>query len=283
MKLSKLMLAVVAIILIVGFFCVNTFMREGGGGSAPVGGDRVLEDAPVQRTDASQSAMARAEAPAADVAEADDSPRAGPVAAAKAQERVRVSFTLPKPAFEGTPREIKGAFNLEPPREGRPRDAIIVPVGCDVLLSRDCKVTSSDPDPIVGELFHITDGDKDWEAYVELAPGTQWVQIDLERECEIYAACVWHYHAEPRVYRDVICQISNDPDFLDGVVTVFNNDHDNSSNLGVGKDKEYIETREGRPFPINAVKGRYVRFYSRGNASNEMNHYIEIEIYGRGD
>ncbi|MBR4171661.1 MAG: hypothetical protein IKR48_08430, partial [Kiritimatiellae bacterium] len=63
--------------------------------------------------------------------------------------------------------------------------------------------------------------------------------------------------------------------------TVFNNDHDNSAKLGKGKDKEYIETSEGRPFAINGVKARYVRFYSNGNTSNEKNHYTEVDIYGK--
>jgi len=92
---------------------------------------------------------------------------------------------------------------------------------------------------------------------------------------------VWHYHGEARVYRDVICQISNDSNFVDGVVTVFNNDHDNSSGLGVGKEKEYVESNEGRPFAVSGVKGRYIRFYSNGNTANEMNHYTEIEVYGK--
>jgi len=210
---------------------------------------------------------------------------AGLVFAAEAQDKTPITILLPKPCFQGTPKQIKGAENLEPARGGKPYPSIMVPVGCDKLLSINCKVTSSDSDPIIGELSYITDGDKEHDAatYVELGPGTQWVQIDLGKEREIWGACVWHYHGEVRVYRDVICQISNDPDFIDGVVTVFNNDHDNSSKQGVGQQKEYIETNEGRPFPINAVKGRYVRFYSRGNTSNEMNHYTEIEIYGKGD
>jgi len=210
---------------------------------------------------------------------------AGLVFAVGAQDKVRVKISLPKPCFQGTPKQVKGAENLEPAREGKPYDPIMVPVGCDKLLSLNCKVTSSDSDPIIGELAYITDGDKEHDAatYVELGPQTQWVQIDLGKEREIWGACIWHYHGEVRVYRDVIVQISNDADFIDGVVTVFNNDHDNSSKQGVGKDKEYIETREGRPFSIDAVKGRYVRFYSRGNTSNEMNHYTEIEIYGKGD
>ena len=207
---------------------------------------------------------------------------AGITLAADAQEKVQLKIALPKPVFDGTPKDIKSK-NLEPDRGGRARPPIDVPAGADKVLSRDCKVTSSDPEPIMGELYFITDGDKEYDAatYVEIGPQTQWVQVDLSAEKEIHAACVWHFHREARVYRDVICQISNDPDFIDGVVTVFNNDHDNSSKQGAGKDMEYIETHEGRPFAIRGMKGRYVRFYSRGNTSNEMNHYTEIEVYGR--
>ena len=210
---------------------------------------------------------------------------AGLVVAVEAQDKVGIEIAKPKAQFTGTPREIKNAFNLEAPRGGRPYPTILVPVGCDKVISLDCKVTSSDSDPIIGELAYITDGDKEHDAatYVELGPGTQWVQVDLGSTREIHGTCVWHYHGEARVYRDVICQISDDPDFIDGVITVFNNDHDNSSKLGEGKEKEYIETNEGRPFAISAVKGRYVRFYSRGNTSNEMNHYTEIEVYGKGE
>lgn len=207
---------------------------------------------------------------------------AGLVCVAGAQDKVQLKIELPKPQFTGTPKDIRSP-NLEPARGGKPRPAISVPADAAKVISTDCKVTSSDMEPIIGDLEYITDGDKEHDAatYVELSPRTQWVQIDLGGEKEIYAACVWHYHGEARVYRDVICQISNDPDFIDGVVTVFNNDHDNSSKLGAGKDKEYIETNEGRPFAVNGVKGRYVRFYSCGNTSNEMNHYTEIEIYGK--
>lgn len=200
--------------------------------------------------------------------------------AAEAQVTLKIEF--PKPQFSGTPKDIRTP-NLEPSRGDKPYPAITVPAGCDKVLSRDCKVTSSDPEPILGELSYITDGDKEHDAatYVELGPKLQWIQVDLGAEHEIYAACIWHYHGEARVYRDVICQISNDKDFIDGVQTVFNNDHDNTAKLGAGRDKEYIETNHGRPFPCKGVKGRYVRFYSNGNTSNEMNHYTEVEVYGK--
>jgi len=272
MKLNRLMIAVVTAGIVMVLLVVGTRMKRGGqveGNSGSVGESGARRDAlPAARDDARPPTGVGAD-------EAH-------TAAAVPKDKALIRISLPKPVFEGTPKEIKGAFNLEPPR-GKPYPAIMVPIGCDKLLSRDCKVTSSDPDPIIGELSYITDGDKEYDAatYVELGPGVQWVQVDLGEEREIYAACVWHNHYEARVYRDVICRISNDPDFIDGVVTVFNNDHDNSAKLGAGTDKEYIETHEGRPFPIHAVKGRYARFYSRGNTSNELNHYTEIEIYGR--
>ncbi|MCL2103764.1 MAG: discoidin domain-containing protein [Kiritimatiellaeota bacterium] len=208
----------------------------------------------------------------------------GLVITAGAQEKTQIKLVLPKPCFTGTPKDIKKHANFDPHPHDKERPAIEVPAGCDKLLSLNCKVTSSDPDPIIGDLSYITDGDKDHDAatYVELGPGVQWVQIDLGSEKEIHAACVWHYHGEGRVYRAVICQISSDPDFIDGVVTVFNNDFNNYAKFGVGKDKEYLESHFGRPFAVPAVKGRYVRFYSRGNTSNEMNHYTEIEVYGKG-
>jgi len=193
----------------------------------------------------------------------------------------------------GTPKEVKGAFNLEPARNGKPYAPIMVPPGCDTNIALNCKVTSSDPNLIKNDkLSFVTDGDKEIGSHciedkenadtvVELDAGTQWVQIDLGKECVIYGVCVWHFFGSATVYFDVICQISNDPDFIDDVVTVFNNDHDNSSQLGFGKDKEYLETNQGRPIPVDAVKGRYVRFYSRGNTTNKKNHYTEIEVYGR--
>jgi hypothetical protein len=50
--------------------------------------------------------------------------------------------------------------------------------------------------------------------------------------------------------------------------------------LGVGKEKEYIEVNEGRLIDPRGVTTRYVRFYSRGNTANDMNHYVEAEVYG---
>jgi hypothetical protein len=157
----------------------------------------------------------------------------------------------------------------------------MVPAGT-VLLSKGRKVTGSDDNPIIGTLDLITDGDKDaGEGYfVELLDGLQWVQIDLEKSAAIHAIWLWHFHSQKRAYHDVIVRISDDPEFKTGVTTVFNNDYDNSAQLGKATDNPYVETRFGLIVDGKGTKGRYVRLYSNGNTSNEMNHYIEVEVFG---
>jgi hypothetical protein len=114
-----------------------------------------------------------------------------------------------------------------------------------------------------------------------LPEGLQSVTIDLEATHTIYAIQIWHWLKFRRVYRDLIVQVSEDPDFIKGVRTVFNNDMDHSGGLGVGDDRHYIETRYGKLIDAAGATGRYVRFYSNGNSVNEFNHYIEVEVYGR--
>jgi hypothetical protein len=190
-----------------------------------------------------------------------------------------LKLKLPKPMFIGTPTNIKSA-NLGP-ISGKPRPPYYVPKGT-VLLSAKKPVTSSDLAPVIGELDMVTDGEKSGGDgyFIELGPGVQWAQIDLGASHPLYAILAWHYHTQARVYHDVIVQVSDDPAFKSGVTTVFNNDHDNSSKLGLGKDKEYIEVAEGKLFEPSGAKGRYVRLYSRGNTTNDLNHYVEVEVYG---
>jgi hypothetical protein len=202
-----------------------------------------------------------------------------PFAAAQDQGKEVLQISLPKPMFVGTPRNIRTP-NLET-ITGKPRGPFLVPAGT-VLLSGGKPVRSSDPEPVIGEIAFVTDGKKSGEDgyYVELGPMLQWVQIDLGKAHEIQAIVAWHYHSQARVYRDVVVQVSDDKDFVSGVTTVFNNDHDNTSGLGAGRDKEYIETFDGKLFDAKGVKARYVRLYSGGNTSNDMNHYVEVEVYG---
>jgi len=203
---------------------------------------------------------------------------AAPLAAQPAPAKEELKLKLPKPMFVGTPTNIRSA-NLEV--SGKSRGPFMVPKGT-TLLSLNKKVTSSDSAPVIGDLEMVTDGEKAGGDgfFIELGPMPQWVQVDLGASYPLHAILLWHYHSQARVYRDVIVQVSNDPAFKTGVTTVFNNDHDNTSKLGAGKDKEYIEVAEGKLFDPKGVKGRYVRLYSNGNTTNDLNHYVELEVFG---
>lgn len=195
-----------------------------------------------------------------------------------AAELKPLEIEFPPPLLTGTAVAVNVPHleaSAEPPE-------ILVPEGVtNVAAGRE--VTSSDDFPIIGELAFITDGDKESEEgyYVELLDELQWVQIDLGESCELYAVAIWHFHTQKRAYHDVVVQVSDDPEFEEGVITLFNNDHDNSSGLGKGRDKAYIETNRGKVIPANKKQARYVRLYSNGNTSNDMNHYCEVEVFGR--
>lgn len=191
-----------------------------------------------------------------------------------------LKLEVPKAQLAGTPVPIK-IPNLDPNKGANPTFEVPDDVS-NVALKKT--VTSSDDFPLIGELTYITDGDKEAAegCYVALMSGVQWVQIDLGKPYDIYAIALWHYHSQERAYKDVIIQISNDKDFLKDVTTVFNNDHDNSAKKGRGGDKAYVETNFGKLIQVNpAVKGQYVRLYSNGNSSDDSNHYIEVEVYGK--
>lgn len=193
---------------------------------------------------------------------------------------VPIDIKLPKPMFVGTPQSTS-VPNLEKPL-GKPRAPFLAPAGVtNVALGKP--VASSDEEPIIGDIEMITDGDMEAAdgSYVELGPFAQNVTVDLEALHEIYAVIVWHYHKQARVYFDVIVQVADDPDFITNVRTLFNNDIDNSAGIGVGKDMHYTETNEGKLIDTKGVKARYVRLYSNGNTGNDLNHYIEVAVFGK--
>jgi len=197
-----------------------------------------------------------------------------------AQKLEPIDLKLPKAVFTGTPQNLN-VPNLEKPL-GKARPPFLAPAGTEnVALNKP--VSSTDEEPIIGEIEMITDGDKEASegSYVELGPFLQHVTIDLETVHTVYAVVFWHYHKQARVYFDVVVQISEDPDFSEGVTTIFNNDTDNSAGLGKGKDKHYVETAEGKLVDAAGTSGRYVRLYSKGNNNNDLNHYIEVEVYGK--
>jgi hypothetical protein len=193
---------------------------------------------------------------------------------------VPLEVRLPPAEFTETPRNIPPSPYLEKYSQ-TPRPPLPVPEGTANVASAK-RVTASDSEPVVGQLWYLTDGNKvTQEGFLEIGPGKQWVQIDLGASCSIHAICVWHYHAVARVYHDVVVQVAEDPDFIDNVRTVYNNDYDNSSGLGVGKDLEYVEDYRGRLIPAGGVQARYVRLYSKGNSENDLNHYVEVEVFGQ--
>jgi hypothetical protein len=194
-------------------------------------------------------------------------------------ELVPIDIKLPKPMFVGTPQNVQ-VSNLEKPL-GRPRPPFLAPAGTkNVAFGK--AVVSSDKEPIIGEIEMVTDGDREAAdgSYVELSPSLQNVTIDLGAEYDIYAILLWHYHKEARVYFDVVVQVADDPDFITNVRTLFNNDADNSSGLGSGKDMHYVETAEGKLIDAKGIRAHYIRLYSKGNSSNGLNHYIEVEVFG---
>ncbi|HUS72957.1 MAG TPA: hypothetical protein VMY06_07800 [Sedimentisphaerales bacterium] len=195
-------------------------------------------------------------------------------------ELVALDIKLPRPMFVGTPQDVQVEY-LEKPL-GKPRPPFFAPVGTkNAAFGKP--VTSTDEFPIIGKLEWITDGDKEGVdgSFVELGPFPQHVTIDLEAEHNIYAILFWHYHKEAVVYFDVVVQVADDPDFVTNVTTLFNNDIDNSLGLGVGKDMHYTETAEGKLIDAKGVKGRYVRLHSNGSTGSGVNHYIEVEVYGK--
>ncbi|RYD38588.1 MAG: hypothetical protein EOP86_00350 [Verrucomicrobiaceae bacterium] len=200
-------------------------------------------------------------------------------AAAPAGPLITIKPVMPTMLFQGTPLP---ASNRPPNLDisQKPVMEVQVPEGV-TLLSKDKPVTSDDKDPI-GELSLVTDGDKQGDDgyYVELKLGKTWVQVDLGESKEVWLVWLWHFHKQGVIYRDVIVQVSDDPEFKTST-TVFNNDYDNSAGFGVGKDQSYIETNNGRPVPVPGVKGRYVRFYSNGRDLDDTNQYIEVEVYGK--
>ncbi len=197
------------------------------------------------------------------------------------EELVPLPIELPRRMFVSTPVNLSGIPHLEPMREGR-RPNFLAPRGVtNVALNKP--VTSSAGEPILGHLSMITDGDKEAsdQSLVEIDPFSQYVTVDLEAEYEISALLFWHYHSQTRVNYDVVVQISSDPAFIEST-TLFNNDIDNSSGLGAGEDMHYLETHEGKLIDARGLPARYVRLHSRGSNASDANHYLEIEVYGRG-
>jgi hypothetical protein len=200
-------------------------------------------------------------------------------AALAADDSAPLPIKLPAPTLKGTPSELPSGPNIEPLTD-KPRPPFLAPKGVQNVAAGK-KVTSSIK-PFTGELAQITDGKKepDDDQVVEMRRGKQWLEVDLSQDCTIHAIVVWHDHRWVQVFHDVIVQVADDPDFTQNVKTIFNNDVDNTAGLGIGTDKEYFETNQGRLFDAKSVKARYVRCYTAGSSLSAINACQEIEVYG---
>lgn len=203
---------------------------------------------------------------------------ASAVRAADAGATEPLILKLPEPTLKGTPEDLPSGPNIDPPSD-KPRDPLRVPKGVTNVAAG--KSVTSSVKPFFGELSQVTDGNK--EAFdsdaVEMKKGSQWVQVDLGGEYAVYAIVMWHDHRYIQSMRDVILQVSDDPQFESGVVTVYNNDSDDSSGRGVGTDREYFEMKFGRAVPVKGLKCRYIRGYTKGSNQSSLNCWQEIEVY----
>ncbi|HLH52040.1 MAG TPA: discoidin domain-containing protein [Verrucomicrobiae bacterium] len=202
-------------------------------------------------------------------------------AAAADGDKVPLNIKLPSPAFKGTPKDIQLSSFVEPLSD-KPRPPMMVPPGLK-NIAVGAKITCSDKNATADNLAKITDGDKEAseQSIIYLRKGTQWIQMDFGSPQEIYAVCIWHAHNSAKVYHAIVVQVADDQDFVQNVKTVFNNDQGNVSGLGVGTDREYFETHEGKLIDTKGVTARYIRFYSKGSTESALNEYTEIEVYGR--
>jgi hypothetical protein len=200
---------------------------------------------------------------------------------AKSEGLVPLVIKLPAPAFKGTPKDIPEGISVEPLSD-KPRQALLVPPGC-VNLAAKLRPTSSDTNAAADKLMKITDGDKEaYEASIALLrKGVQYVQLDLGKPAELYAIVVWHAHDSPKVYRNVVVEIAADAAFTENVRTLYNNDTENKAGQGVGTDRQYFESSEGRLVEAKGQKAQFVRLYSRGSTESALNEYTEVEVWGK--
>jgi Na+-transporting NADH:ubiquinone oxidoreductase subunit NqrC len=189
-------------------------------------------------------------------------------------------------ATPGYPKELKKPANFE---EQKKRPPFMAPPGVtNIALKKPVTCSMEEDDFIEGFADQITDGIKKSREgdYVDLGPGLQWAQVDLGAEHTVYCVVVWHFYRNPIIYRDIVIQVSNDPEFESGVTTLFNNDDDDSSGLGKGNDPSHMaawwgEVGDARGPSNSGTQCRYVRVYTNGGCADELNRFVEIAVYGK--
>lgn len=154
-------------------------------------------------------------------------------------------------------------------------EAEVPVVSANVALGKSIVL---DPEYEPERYVYATDGDTS-SAFYTSANGKTSLTMDLGAEYIIDRVKMWHY-TDGRTYHDVIIQFSNDPDFEKDVITVFNNDHDNTCGQGEGTDEEYAESPDGKEFTFEKITARYFRTWLNGSDANPYGQWQEIEIYG---
>jgi hypothetical protein len=199
----------------------------------------------------------------------------------RADDLVPLNLNLPAPAFVGTPKDAPERPNVEP-LTGKPRPPLMVPAGLK-NLAPGSKITCSDTNASPEVLAKIVDGSKESvdTGLVSLRKGPQYVQFDIGATDELFAIVIWHAFDTLKVYHAVVVQVADDPGFTTNVRTLFNNDTADKCGRGVGTEREYFETNEGKLINANGARARCVRVYSRGSTDSALNEYTEVEIYGR--
>ena len=203
-----------------------------------------------------------------------------PLGAQPGPGKEELKLKLPKPMFIGTPTNLRSP-NLEK-ITGKSRGPFYVPTGT-VLLSLKKKVTSSDS--AAGHRRAGHDHGRREERRRRLLrrarSGPQWVQIDLGASHALSrhpALALSQPGARlPRRRRPGVRRSGLQDGRDDGLQQ---RPRQLRRSSGPGTDKEYIEVAEGRLIDPKGVKGRYVRLYSNGNTTNDLNHYVEVEVYG---
>src|SRR5947209_274230 len=139
-------------------------------------------------------------------------------AAAEANaELAPLRIQLPQPTAKGTPDNLPEGPHVEKFTD-KPRPAFMAPKGVkNVALGK--KVSCSLDKLYTGTLPQITDGkkDPDDDQVVEMKKGTQWVQVDLEKEYPMSAIVLWHDHRWIQVFHAVVVQAADDAEFTKNV------------------------------------------------------------------
>lgn len=197
-----------------------------------------------------------------------------------AQDLAPLILKLPAAKEAGTPKTIPAGSTVD--LNSKPQPPLLVPKDA-VNVAPGKRITCSDKNVVADDLAKLTDGDKEAEesSILLLHKGLQWVQFDLGGPYETYAIAIWHAFDTAKIYRAVIVQVAEDPDFTDNVRTLFNNDRENIAGLGIGTDRQYFESNQGKIIDAKGARARFVRLYSNGNSDSRMNEYTEVEIYAR--